>query len=60
MLYKRGLKWLIWILSRLLNKHIKINELRYLSSGDNSDTYLCDKQYVVKIPKGDSVRIAQK
>lgn len=51
---------MIWILSRLLNKHIKINELRYLSSGDNSDTYLCDKQYVVKIPKGDSVRIAQK
>ena len=45
---------------RLLNKQIKINELRYLSSGDDSDTFLCNEQYVVKVPKRDSVRIAQK
>lgn len=42
----------------LLNKQIKINELRYLSSGDDSDTFLCNGQYVVKVPKRDSVRIA--
>lgn len=41
----------------LLNKQIKINELRYLSSGDDSDTFLCNGQYVVKVPKRDSVRI---
>ena len=34
-----------------LNKQIKINELRYLSSGDDSDTFLCNEQYVVKVPK---------
>ena len=45
---------------RLLNKQIKINEFRYLSSGDDSDTFLCNEQYVVKVPKRDSVRIAQK
>ena len=43
-----------------LNKQIKINELRYLSSGDDSDTFLCNEQYVVKVPKRDSVRISQK
>ena len=45
---------------RLLNKQIKINEFRYLSSGDDSDTFLCNEQYVVKLPKRDSVRNAQK
>ena len=45
---------------RLLNKQIKIHEFRYLSSGDDSDTFLCNEQYVVKVPKRDSVRIAQK
>ena len=35
----------------LLNKQIRINELRYLSSGDDSDTFLCNEQYVVKVPK---------
>lgn len=47
-------------LYRLLNEQIKIDELRYLSSGDDSDTFLCNEQYVVKVPKRDSVRIAQK
>lgn len=45
---------------RLLNKQIKINELRYLSSGDDSDTFLCNDQYVVKVPKRDAARVAQK
>ena len=44
----------------LLNKQIRINELRYLSSGDDSDTFLCNEQYVVKVPKRDSARNAQK
>lgn len=44
----------------LLNKQIEIKELRHLSSGDDSDTFLCDEQYVVKVPKRDSIRIAQK
>lgn len=47
-------------LYRSLNEQIKIEELRYLSSGDDSDTFLCNEQYVVKVPKRDSVRIAQK
>ena len=45
---------------RLLNKQIKINELCYLSSGDDSDTFLCNEQYVVKVPKRDAGRNAQK
>ena len=45
---------------RLLNKQIKINELRYLSSGDDSDTFLCNEQYVVKVPMRDAVRNTQK
>ena len=44
----------------LLNKQIRINELRYLSSGDDSDTFLCNEQYVVKVPKRDSARNAKK
>lgn len=47
-------------LYRLLNEQIKINEIRYLSSGDDSDTFLCNEQYVVKVPKRDAVRSAQK
>ena len=43
-----------------LNEQIKINKLCYLSSGDDSDTFLCNEQYVVKVPKRDSVRFAQK
>lgn len=45
---------------RLLNKQIKINGLRYLSSGDDSDTFLCNDQYVIKVPKRDAVRITQR
>lgn len=45
---------------RLLNELIKINELRYLSSGDDSDTFLCNEHYVIKVPKRDTVRNAQK
>lgn len=45
---------------RLLNKQIKINEFRYLSSGDDSDTYLCNEKYVVKVPKRDTVGNSQK
>lgn len=45
---------------RCLNKQIKIDELRYLSSGDDSDTFLCNEQYVVKLPKRDTVRNTQK
>lgn len=45
---------------RQLNDQIKIDELRYLSSGDDSDTFLCNEQYVVKVPKRDAVRIVQK
>lgn len=45
---------------RRLNKQIKIDELRYLSSGDDSDTFLCNEQYVVKLPKRDTVRNTQK
>lgn len=45
---------------RLLDEQIKINELRYLSSGDDSDTFLCNEQYVVKVPKRDAIRNAQK
>lgn len=44
----------------LLSEQIKINELNYLSSGDDSDTFLCNEQYVVKVPKQDAVRSAQK
>ena len=44
----------------LLNEQIKINELNYLASGDDSDTFLCNAQYVVKVPKQDVVRSAQK
>ncbi|MBO5165848.1 MAG: aminoglycoside phosphotransferase family protein [Lachnospiraceae bacterium] len=44
----------------LLNKQIKIQDLRYLSSGDDSDAFLLNEQCVVKIPNRDSVRIAQK
>lgn len=44
----------------LLDKQIEIEELRYLSSGDDSDTFLCNEQYVVKVPKRDRVRNAQK
>lgn len=29
-----------------LNEQIKINKLCYLSSGDDSDTFLCNEQYV--------------
>ena len=49
----------IEIYSRL-NEQIKINELCYLSSGDDSDTFLCNEQYVVKVPKRDAVITAQK
>lgn len=45
---------------RLLNEQIKINELCYLSSGDDSDTFLCNEQYVVKVPKQDTIRNTQK
>lgn len=38
----------------------RINELRYLSSGDDSDTFLCNEQYVVKVPKQDTIRNTQK
>lgn len=45
---------------RLLSKQININELCYLSSGDDSDTFLCNEQYVIKVPKRDTVRNIQK
>lgn len=44
----------------LINKQIKIDSLRYLASGDDSDTFLCNEEYVVKILKNDAVREAQK
>lgn len=44
----------------LLNKQIKIEDLLYLSSGDDSDTFLCNEQYIVKVPKRDDVRDTQK
>lgn len=36
-----------------------IREIRYLASGDDSDTFLCDYQYVIKAPKRETVRQAQ-
>ncbi|MBR4082714.1 MAG: aminoglycoside phosphotransferase family protein [Lachnospiraceae bacterium] len=44
----------------LLNEQVKIKELHYLSSGDDSDTFLCNGQYVVKVPKRSGVRITQR
>lgn len=44
----------------LLNKQLKITKIRYLSSGDDSDAFLLNEQYVAKIPNRDSVRTAQK
>lgn len=40
--------------------HWGIKEIRYLASGDDSDTFLCDNRYVVKVPKRESVRQIQK
>ena len=45
---------------RVLKERVNINEICYLSSGDDSDTFLCNEQYVVKVPKRDTVRNAQK
>lgn len=44
----------------LINEQIKIESLCYLASGDDSDTFLCNEEYVVKIPKNDAVRESQK
>lgn len=38
---------------------MKIRDIRPLSGGDESDTYLCDERYVVKIPKHESVKESQ-
>lgn len=45
---------------KLIDKQLNIKELSYLSSGDDSDTFLCNEQYVVKVPKRDEVKTAQK
>lgn len=37
-----------------------IKELSYLASGDDSDTFLCDDCYVVKVPKNENVIQMQK
>lgn len=42
-----------------LENQFGIEKIQYLASGDDSDTFLCDDQYVVKIPKRDSVRKSQ-
>lgn len=45
---------------KLLDEQIKIHELQYLSSGDDSDTYLLNGQYAVKVPNRDTVRESQR
>lgn len=35
---------------------INISRIHYLSSGDDSDVYLCDQKYVLKIPLRESVK----
>lgn len=42
-----------------LENQFGIEKIQYLASGDDSDTFLCDDQYVVKIPKRDSARKSQ-
>lgn len=43
-----------------LKNHLGIKEISYLASGDDSDTFLCDDRYVVKVPKRESVKDRQK
>lgn len=38
---------------------INISRIHYLSSGDDSDVYLCDQKYVLKIPLRESVKKIQ-
>jgi hypothetical protein len=38
---------------------IKAKTVRYLASGDDSDTFLCDEAYVVKVPRREAVRHTQ-
>lgn len=39
---------------------ISVNKISYLASGDDSDTFLCDEEFVIKIPKRSDVREAQR
>lgn len=43
----------------LFKTPINISRIHYLSSGDDSDVYLCDQKYVLKIPLRESVKKIQ-
>lgn len=43
-----------------LKKQFGVREIRYLASGDDSDAFLCDSRYVVKVPKHEKALERQK
>lgn len=48
------------ILSVMNHIGISANKISYLASGDDSDTFLCDEAFVIKIPKRREVQESQR